>query len=199
MLEVLRLPVRISRNEADVLGASHLILPGVGAFDHYRQRMRELGVDRLLEKAVLKQRIPLLGICVGMQVLTDGSEEGSEEGLGWIPGFATRLQPDSERKLRVPHMGWNIARPAQPSHPLFADHEDEIRFYFVHSFAVHCKDSKDVLATSEHGVEFASAIGRGSIYGVQFHPEKSHRFGKALLAAFAKVPSPRDLARPRVS
>ena len=160
-----------------------LILPGVGAFDVGAKALRKHGFVDFIHDAVSNGH-PLLGICLGMQLLCRRSEEGSEAGLGVIPADAVRLEPGEER-VRVPHMGWNIATPARDNPLLPRDGEQ--RFYFTHSYRVRCDKADDVWATTKHGVDFPSAIGRGNVMGVQFHPEKSHRFGKALLERFATL------------
>jgi glutamine amidotransferase len=135
---------------------------------------------------VLERRLPLLGICVGAQLLTRASEEGSEPGLGWIAAETLRFPDIPRPDYKVPHMGWNLVRP-QKQHPLLEQFESAPRFYFVHSYYMRCDEPDSVLATTEHGVEFASGIVKDNIAGVQFHPEKSHRFGMQLLRNFARV------------
>lgn len=159
-----------------------LILPGVGAFDAGMAALAAGGLDRWLREVVALGN-PLLGICLGMQLLFDRSEEGVREGLGLIAGEVVRL-PAEQAGLRLPHMGWNIARPVR-ANPVLPLGEAEQRFYFVHSYRARCADPADELAVTDYGVPFTSAVGRGNVFGVQFHPEKSHRFGMALLERFA--------------
>jgi imidazole glycerol-phosphate synthase subunit HisH len=169
--------------------ATKIILPGVGAFDHGMKQLRDRGLIEPLQEKILAQRAPILGICLGMQLLTKRSEEGQESGLGWIDAETIRFRVPSDSRLRVPHMGWNVARPAKPSRILDKIGETP-RFYFVHSYHVVCADPADVLTVTTHGVDFVSGVERGNIYGVQFHPEKSHKFGMQLLANFADLNLP---------
>jgi glutamine amidotransferase len=182
--------VRVAEQPAQLAGATHLILPGIGHFDTCARNLRELGFADALEDAALRRGVPLLGICVGAQLLTQGSEEGDAAGLGWIIAQTRRIPDQPQRSdFKVPHMGWNVARPTRP-HALFEDFDGDPRFYFVHSYAIHCEDPASALATTRHGVEFASAVVRENVTGVQFHPEKSHRFGMQLLRNFARIPAP---------
>jgi glutamine amidotransferase len=165
------------------LQADHLILPGVGRFDRAMQNLREMNLIPGLEEAVLEKKIPTLGICLGMQIMTEGSEEGGETGLGWFPGLVKKFRPDPERKLTVPHMGWNDLQVQKP-HFLLSGLEQDSRFYFVHSYYVHLKNRGEILAETDYALPFVSALGRDHILGTQFHPEKSHRFGLSLLKNF---------------
>lgn len=170
-----------------VARASKLVLPGVGAFDAAMTRLRERELVSVLNRRVLEEGVPILGICLGMQVMTESSEEGSEAGLGWFAGGTQRFRfDDPVQRLRVPHMGWNVVRPARPT-PLFDGMYEEPRFYFVHSYHVICRNDEDVMLTTEYGYRFVSGISRGNIYGVQFHPEKSHKFGMHLVRRFAEI------------
>lgn len=174
----------ITDNPSDIRRADRVILPGVGAFNGPMQRLEELGlIEPLHEHAVVRQK-PILGICVGMQIMTNGSEEGEAKGLGWIDGKCLKFKPDSEQKIRVPHMGWNKVD-VKPGADLFR--ENEAKFYFVHSYYVALADRKLTAASCAHGVEFCASFQKDNIFGVQFHPEKSHRFGMALLKAFAET------------
>jgi glutamine amidotransferase len=176
-------PVVSSRPDL-IVDASKLILPGVGAFDHGMRRLREAGIEAALTEAVLVRRTPLLGICLGMQMLTAGSEEGSEPGLGWVRARTVRFgSATQEWTLRVPHMGWNIVRAVRET-PLFVEMYAEPRFYFVHSYHVVCDDPQLACAVARYGYDFVCAVQQGNIYGVQFHPEKSHKFGLKLLRNF---------------
>jgi glutamine amidotransferase len=165
--------------------AEAIVLPGNGAFDACMRSLRATGLVPLLERRVRREGTPLLGICVGAQMLGHGSDEGSEPGLGWLD-LRVRRFPAMEG-LRVPHMGWNGVRPRAAAHPLTEGMEPDARFYFVHSYYLDPADPADVLLTAHYGIDFAAAVARGNVSGVQFHPEKSHRFGKRLLARFARV------------
>jgi len=172
----------VSSNPKDIEQAERIILPGNGAFDACMSNLRSSGLIPVLERQVLHHRVPLLGICVGAQMLGHGSAEGIEPGLGWLNMRVERfpILPG----LRVPHMGWNHVVP-QMSHTLTQGMTDETRFYFVHSYYMQPADKDDVLLTTQYGIQFASAVARGNISGVQFHPEKSHSFGKQLFRAFS--------------
>jgi glutamine amidotransferase len=169
---------------ADIAAAGRLVLPGIGAFDHCMIRLRDAGLEAPL-RAAIARGVPLLGICVGMQMLLEGSEEGGQPGLGLIPGRAVRFATQ-DAGLKVPHMGWNRVQWCADD-VLNEDLRDEARFYFVHSYHAVCADREAVLGTTTYGGEFASAIRSGRVYGVQFHPEKSHRFGLALLRNFSRA------------
>lgn len=175
---------RIAATLDEVRGAERLVLPGVGAFDAAMQRINGSGLREVLEHKARVERVPLLGICLGMQLLTRGSEEGTEPGLGWIAAATRRFAPLPG--LKVPHMGWNVVRPTRP-HPLTDGLPPEPRFYFVHSYHVQVDDPRDSLLRAHYGVDFDAAIGHDNIVGAQFHAEKSHRFGMALLANFARM------------
>lgn len=165
--------------------AKKLVLPGVGAFDSAMSCINSVsGLRGVLNHKALVERTPILGVCLGMQLLTRASEEGTLPGLGWIPGASSRFPKQEE--LKVPHMGWNVALPNTPSR-LTAQVGDEPRYYFVHSYCVHVDDPAHSLMKTHYGIDFDSAIGRGNIYGVQFHPEKSHRFGMQILNNFAEL------------
>ena len=176
----------VASDVSSIERADKILLPGVGAFDAAIRRTTELGLnDPIRRKA--EQGTPILGICLGMQLLMDGSEEGQLPGLGLIPGSAHRF-PQSET-LKVPHMGWNVVRRTRPSALTdWMREEDETRFYFVHSYAVTTAEPADSLLKCRYGLDFDAAVNRGHVYGAQFHPEKSHRFGMELLGAFAQLP-----------
>lgn len=174
------------RTRQEVYGAEKLILPGVGAFDHAARRLRASGLLEALEERVLGEKVPALGICLGFQLFTERSEEGSENGLGWIRGETVgferaRMTADE----RVPHMGWSEIEMRGHS-SLFEQIEPEPRFYFVHSYHVRCANTVDVIARAVHGYEFDAAAEHENIVGVQFHPEKSHRFGMQVLRNFVE-------------
>ena len=162
-----------------------LVLPGVGAFDSAMTCINGVsGLREILDHKALVERVPILGVCLGMQLLTSSSEEGSIPGLSWIAGTTFRFP--KQKRLKVPHMGWNVARPNFPSN-LTAHIEDDPRYYFVHSFCVQVHDRSHSLMQTDYGITFDSAIGHENIYGVQFHPEKSHRYGKQILKNFSEL------------
>ena len=176
----------ISSDHGVILAAKRLILPGVGAFDEGMRNLADRGLIGVLHKAVLEQRRPVLGICLGMQLMTRGSEEGELPGLGWIAGATRRFRfADDAVNLRVPHMGWNTVR-GRGAGFLGTALAPEARFYFVHSYQVQCEEPSDIALTASYGGDVVAGVARGNIAGTQFHPEKSHRFGLDLLAAFAE-------------
>ncbi len=172
----------IANSPEEVEKAEKLLLPGVGAFDEAMKRINERGFREVLDYKALEEKIPILGICLGMQLLTRGSEEGKLPGLGWIPADTIRFPKDPG--LKVPHMGWNIVMPATPS-PLIAGLPEESRFYFVHSYYVRVDDSLHSLLKCKYGVTFDAAVQKENIFGAQFHPEKSHKFGMQFLKNFS--------------
>ena len=183
----LNIEVNVARTAEELRDADKVILPGVGAFDHAMQLLDQSGMRGTLDELVLEKKVPVIGICVGMQILARGSEEGTRPGLGWIDGQVRNLRAlQGEAPLRMPHMGWNDVAPVQP-HPLFRELEKDARFYFLHSFYFDCARPQDVAATSRYGADFGCAVASGNILGVQFHPEKSHHFGNQLLKNFAEL------------
>lgn len=184
MLKKIGVASRITADPGDIAQAEKLILPGVGAFDAGMDNLARSGLIPLLNQRVLQDRVPTLGICLGMQLMTRQSEEGQRQGLGWIDAEALRFRPN-DPGLKVPHMGWNRVD-CQRDAPLVSDLPDMPRFYFVHSYFVRCAHAEDVLLNTTFGGPFHSAFQRGNVMGVQFHPEKSHKFGMALLRNFAE-------------
>ena len=179
--------VEVTSNVARIAAARKLLLPGVGAFDAAMSRIKERGLREVLDRKALDERIPVLGICLGMQLLCNQSEEGKLPGLGWIDADVRRFRVSTETPLKIPHMGWNTVDVQKPN-PLIATDEGEQRYYFVHSYHADCRNHSDVLATAHYGYNFAAAVSRDNIMGVQFHPEKSHRFGLALMRRFVNLP-----------
>lgn len=175
----------ITGEPARLRKASRILLPGVGAFDAAMERIDAAGIRPVLDEKALHQKVPVLGICLGMQLLTRGSEEGTRPGLGWIPADTRRLPGNLGNK--VPHMGWNVAERTRPC-PLTKQLDGEIRFYFVHSYYVQTDNPYDTVLKTRYGMDFAAAVQRDNIMGAQFHPEKSHRFGMQLLRNFAEMP-----------
>jgi len=172
----------ISSNEKEIENAEKLILPGVGHFAKGIENLKNYNLIPVLNKKVLEEKTPILGICLGMQLLTKRSEEGNVEGLGWVDAETKRFDLNG---LKIPHMGWNTIE-IKRGNILFKNIETP-RFYFVHSYHVCCEDENDILATTNYGYDFTSAIKKDNVYGVQFHPEKSHKNGIKLLKNFAEV------------
>lgn len=186
MLNRIGAPVKISSSIEDVSAASKIILPGVGSYDSGMARIRELNLVEVLNHKVKIEKIPILGICLGMQLMTCSSEEGSFSGLSWIKAKVKKFDIEN-LKLRVPHMGWNDVFVKKTSSVLFKDMYQDSRFYFAHSYFVSCDEQTDVLTETAYGNVFASSIEHENIYGVQFHPEKSHKYGMKLLNNFWKI------------
>jgi len=186
MLKKVGAPARISSDPVAIGEATKLILPGVGAFDNGMKHLRDQGFLPVLEDAVMGRKVPVLGICLGMQLMTRSSEEGSLPGLGWIDARTVRFMHDPSLNLKVPHMGWNTVNIRKES-VLFRDMYPEPRFYFVHSYHTVCEQDSDVLTETSHGYAFTSSFQRDNVIGVQFHPEKSHKFGMRLLRNFAEA------------
>jgi imidazole glycerol-phosphate synthase subunit HisH len=172
-------------NDKDIIrGAEKLILPGVGSFDYGMNQLDELGLIESLNHKVLIEKIPLLGICLGAQLCCISSEEGKKPGLGWINATVKKFPNiNNGKRYSVPHMGWDYANPAKES-VLFNGIENDRRFYFVHSYYIDCQNPEDVLAYNSYSTSYHSAFQKSNIMGVQFHPEKSHRFGKELFKNF---------------
>ncbi|MEW5724984.1 MAG: imidazole glycerol phosphate synthase subunit HisH [Thermodesulfobacteriota bacterium] len=186
MLKKIGAPAVISSRTDDLAAAEKLILPGVGSFDAGMKNIADLGLRPVLERKVIEEKTPVLGICLGMQLLARRSEEGERPGLGWIEAEAVRFRfPGNNGKLKVPHMGWNFLEVHRP-HPLLEGLTGS-RFYFVHSYHVVCRDQGDVLATAGHGLDVTAVLARGHVMGTQFHPEKSHKYGLRLLGNFARL------------
>lgn len=174
-------------NPDDLRSCPRIVLPGVGAFDAGMAALEQGGWVPALNHAVLDQGVPVLGICLGMQLLCRRSEEGQRAGLGWIDADVVRIDLGDASHLKLPHMGWSVTRPTR-THPLIPDDGQERRFYYVHKFRALCDRDEDVLCTAIYGTEFASGVSRGNVMGVQFHPEKSHRFGMELMRRFLDIP-----------
>ncbi|MBX2953630.1 MAG: imidazole glycerol phosphate synthase subunit HisH [Leadbetterella sp.] len=180
-------PVKIARAKEDLTGAQKLILPGVGHFDHAMNQLNNSGMRETLDELVLEKKIPVIGICVGMQMMASCSDEGTSEGLKWIDAAVKKFDATRIYQVtRLPHMGWNDVRPVSET-PLFRGLENDAIFYFLHSYYFECHRSEDVLAVTDYGGEFASAAHYENRYGIQFHPEKSHHYGETLLHNFAKL------------
>lgn len=183
----LGISVVIAKYAKDLVSTSKLILPGVGAFDHAMQLFKATDMQEEITRLVLQEGIPILGICVGMQMLSCSSEEGLLPGLGWIDGVVKKINVlSTESRLRLPHMGWNDVRSLN-NNTLFNQLEDDAKFYFLHSYYFHCNNAANILAEADYGKTFACAVNHKNIYGVQFHPEKSHHYGAQLLKNFADL------------
>jgi glutamine amidotransferase len=184
MLKRINVPVNVTSNLSEIKKASKLLLPGVGKFDAAMNRINDSGLRDVLDEKALNEKIPVLGICLGMQLLTYSSEEGEVPGLGWIKATTKKFPVFDD--LKVPHMGWNEVDVSNDN-LLIQSLPKNPRFYFVHSYCVHVNDSKHSILKTKYGIEFDSAVGHGNVFGAQFHPEKSHKFGMQLLRNFASI------------
>lgn len=180
----LNIPAKIVKQAEDLRNVSKLILPGVGSFDYAMQMLEKSGMRRFLDEIVVSRYVPVLGVCVGMQMLARSSEEGKLPGLGWIDGEIKRF--NSKHSMCVPHMGWNNLKPSR-TNGLLKGIDANARFYFLHSYYFRCHRNEDIIAVTDYDGEFACAVNSGNIFGVQFHPEKSHQWGIQLLGNFAKL------------
>jgi glutamine amidotransferase len=185
--KLLNIPFSIARKEEDLKAATKLILPGVGAFDYAMVQLEKSGMKERLDELVLQEKVPVVGICVGMQMLANGSDEGNKPGLGWIDASVKKFD---ESKImystHLPHMGWNDVYTVKEN-KLLNGLEGDARFYFLHSYYFECHHSEDEIAMTEYGIKFSCAVNKNNIYGVQFHPEKSHHNGTKLLENFSKI------------
>ena len=171
----------------DLIDATKIILPGVGSFDHAMGSLEDSGMLQTLDRLVMDDHVPVLGICVGMQILADSSEEGGRKGLGWVKGHVSSFASNTGfTALPMPHMGWNDVAPVVAA-PLFRGLEKDSRFYFLHSYYFECDDAENVSACSDYGFKFNCAVQNDNVFGVQFHPEKSHQWGAVLLNNFAEL------------
>lgn len=187
MFKIIGVNARLAQTSNDLNDASKIILPGVGAFDQAMQLLNQSGMRESLEKLVLIEKVPVLGVCVGMQILASSSDEGDLPGLGWLPGRVNSFRLNKcSSNLAIPHMGWNDVE-AKLNHPLFSGLERNARFYFLHSYYFECINSDYIAATASYGFNFSCAVSKENIYGVQFHPEKSHLFGTRLIKNFTEL------------
>ena len=170
----------------DLVEAKKIILPGVGSFDHVIKSFNNSGLRDAVEEKVFKENIDILGVCAGMQIFANSSEEGNENGLGWIDGKVRRFNSqDENKKMVIPHMGWNSVKLSNQN--IFTGITNDSRFYFVHSYYFDISNDKNKIGATEYGKSFCSAVREKNIYGVQFHPEKSHDNGQKLLSNFIKI------------
>lgn len=183
----LNIPVSIAQDGETLAKAERVILPGVGAFDWAMSRLNQSGMRECLDDLVMNRKVPVLGICVGMQMMATRSDEGEVPGLGWIDAEVKKFDmSNSNQHTRLPHMGWNDVA-ASEFDDIFGGMEDGSRFYFLHSYYFSPARQRDVLGITDYNGRFASAVRSGNIFGVQFHPEKSHRWGVQLLKNFAEL------------
>lgn len=183
--ERLNIPFEVAISPDQLANAEKIVLPGVGAFDWAMTRLNDSGLRDALDTMVLLRRIPVLGVCVGMQMMAKQSEEGNLSGLGWIDAEVLRFNPLKISDMPLPHMGWNDVRPVAADN-LFRGIQAP-RYYFLHSFCVVPRQPGDVLATAQYGTDFVAAVRNGNVFGTQFHPEKSHQWGIDLLRNFAEM------------
>jgi glutamine amidotransferase len=186
MLRKLAIEYRVICTPEEVRASEKIIIPGVGSFDHGMAGLQNAGIVQSLNEVVCFRKIPILGICLGMQLLCNKSDEGVLPGLGWIDADVKRFSFPTNPSLKIPHMGWNTVEVSKKNN-LISYKSTETRYYFVHSYHVVCKNQENILATTEYGFKITAALNFKNIYGVQFHPEKSHIFGMELLKNFAKV------------
>ena len=183
----LDIPTKIAKTSQDLTDAQKLILPGVGSFDYAMSQLNASGMREKLDELVIEKKVPVIGICVGMQMMGNRSDEGKLEGLKWIDSEILRFDENFiQQRTKLPHMGWNDVTPIN-NQPLFNGLEKDAIFYFLHSFYFKCNNPTDSIAFSEYGISFSSAVNRDNVYGIQFHPEKSHQYGEKLLHNFANL------------
>ncbi len=188
MFKYIGIDATIQSDADKIKNASKILLPGVGSFDTAMKKINKSDLIEVLNEKALKEQVPILGICLGMQLLTNSSEEGDLQGLGWINAKTMSFKDRIDKKYRIPHMGWNIVNKSNES--LLTDgfeEFEETRFYFVHSYFVKVEDEKNSILKTNYGLDFDSAIQKDNIYGAQFHPEKSHKFGMKLFENFARI------------
>ncbi len=183
----LNIPTKIAKTSYDLLDAEKLILPGVGSFDYAMFQLNNSGMREKLDELVIEQHVPIIGICVGMQMMGNRSDEGNTQGLKWIDADILKFDESLiKHRTKLPHMGWNDVNPVNRN-LLFEGLEEDAIFYFLHSFYFKCNNPNESIANSDYGITFTSAVNKGNIFGIQFHPEKSHQFGEKLLHNFARL------------
>lgn len=177
----------VTSDRVEIKKADKIILPGIGSFDHAMKNLKDLDLVRVLNEKAQELKTPILGICLGMQIMTKDSQEGSLSGLGWIDAHAKKFSSAVEvTGLKIPHMGWNTLE-IRKNVSLLADMSPDSRFYFIHSYYVVCNNNEDIVSTTNHGYSFVSIFKKDNIMGVQFHPEKSHKFGMQILQNFTQI------------
>lgn len=181
----LNIPFKIVKNISEFENITKLILPGVGSFDHAMTSLENSGMREKLDELVLEKKIPVIGICVGMQMLAKSSEEGTLNGLGWIDGIVKKFDKSKIKNAPLPHMGWNNLK-IEKKNKIFDNLEENPRYYFLHSYYFECENKEDVIATATYGEKFDCMINHKNIYGIQCHPEKSHHNGMKLLKNFGE-------------
>lgn len=185
--ENLRIDCKFVSRPDQLNGVDKIILPGVGAFDEAMSQLTKSGLRVVLDSMVLEQKVPVLGVCVGMQIMAASSDEGKRDGLGWLDAKVKLFdQKIIDHKPKLPHMGWNDIQPRN-EHPIFSSIDFEKGYYFLHSYYFECQDEKDILATTYYGNSFHCAVNKENIFGFQFHPEKSHSNGMHLFKNFAEL------------
>jgi imidazole glycerol-phosphate synthase subunit HisH len=186
MFRKIGVEAHISADIAEIEKAEKILLPGVGAFDAAMGSINDKGFIPVLNHCALERKIPVMGICLGMQLLTQGSEEGNMKGLGWLDAYTHKFRQSETNPVKIPHMGWNTVTPVGTS-PLTTGFDDTYKFYFSHSYYVQCRDKANVILKTTHGVTFDAAIQKGNIFGTQFHPEKSHKYGMDIFRNFSNL------------
>lgn len=185
----LNIPVKTVSKESDLIDVQKIILPGVGHFDYAMTRFQDSGMVDKINQMVVQQNVPVVGICVGMQMMAKRSDEGNLPGLGWIDAEVKKFDSNlvvGQTQLPLPHMGWNDIKSERVT-PILTGLENDAQFYFLHSYYFVCNDQKDKIATTNYGADFTCAANHNNVYGVQFHPEKSHKYGIQLLKNFAEL------------
>lgn len=182
----LNIPIKIVKDISEFENITKLILPGVGSFDHAMISLQNSGMKEKLDELVLEKETPVIGICVGMQMLAKSSEEGTLNGLGWIDGIVKKFDKSKIKNAPLPHMGWNNLK-IEKKNKIFDNLEENPRYYFLHSYYFECENKEDVIATATYGEKFDCMINHKNIYGIQCHPEKSHHNGMQLLKNFGEL------------
>ncbi len=182
----LNIPFKVAKSNNNLINITKIILPGVGSFDHAMQSLQDSGMREKLDELVLDKKIPVIGICVGMQMLAKSSYEGKLPGLGWIDAVVKKFDDVQYNNIPLPHMGWNSIKTNQNNQLLYKLAMNP-RFYFLHSYYFECNNSNDIIATTKYGIFFTSVVNHRNIYGIQCHPEKSHHNGITLLKNFGEL------------